>query len=99
MVLVWLSLAVFAAITFLASVTARSAIVAGGVGLGALVVAGILGALPGIGSYLPTSLWGAADQLALGTVPDPLIAPVLAAVVIVVVVLGLAWWSFRRQEL
>ena len=66
MVLVWLSLAVFAAITFLASVAARSSIVAGGIGLGALVVAGILGALPGVGSYLPTSLWGAAEQLALG---------------------------------
>jgi ABC-2 type transport system permease protein len=99
MVLVWLSLADIAAITFLASVTARSSIVAGGVGLGALVLAGVLGALPGIGPYLPTSLWGAADQLGLGTVPDPLIGPILMAVAIACVVLGLAGWSFRRQEL
>ena len=76
MVLVWLSLAVFAAITLLASVTARSSIVAGGIGLGALVGAGILGAIPGLGSYLPTGLWGAAQQVALGTTPDPLIGPV-----------------------
>jgi ABC-2 type transport system permease protein len=99
MALVWLSLAVFAAITFLASVTARSSIVAGGVGLGALVVAGILGALPGVGSNLPTHLWRAADLLALGTVPDALIGPVVAAVAMAVVALGLAAWSFERQEL
>ena len=69
-ILVWLSLAVFAALTFLASVAARSALVAGGVGFGLFVLVGILSALPGIGPYMPTSLWGAADVLALGTVPD-----------------------------
>jgi ABC-2 type transport system permease protein len=99
MILVWLSLAVFAAITLLASVTARSSVVAGGIGLGALVGAGILGAIPGIGPYLPTGLWGAAERLALGTMPDPLVGPVLVNAAIVGVVVGLAWWAFRRQEL
>jgi ABC-2 type transport system permease protein len=97
--LVWLSLAVFAALTFLASAATRSSLVAGGVGFAALLVAGILSALPAIGPYLPTSLWGAADQLALGTVPDPLAGPVLVNVTIIAAAVGLAWWSFRRQEL
>jgi len=97
--LVWLSLAVVAALTFLASVITRSALVAGGVAFGAFLVAGILSALPGIGAYLPTSLWGAAGLLALGTVPDPLVGPVLANVLFVIAAVGLAWWSFRSQEI
>jgi ABC-2 type transport system permease protein len=97
--LVWLSLAVVAALTFLASVTTRSALVAGGVAFGAFLVAGILSALPVIGAYMPTSLWGASDQLALGTVPDPLVGPIVANVLFVAAAIGLAWWSFRRQEI
>lgn len=97
--LLWLSLAVFAALTFLASVVAPSGIVAGGIGFGAFVLAGILSALPGIGAYLPTSLWGAADQLAVGVVPDPLLGPVLFNVAVVAAAIGLAAAVFRRQEL
>ena len=97
--LMWLSLAAFAAVTFLASVVTRSGLAAGGLGFGAFVATGILSALPAIGPYMPTSLWGAADALALGTVPDPLAGPVLANVILVLAALGLAWWSFRRQEL
>jgi ABC-2 type transport system permease protein len=96
---VWLSLAVFAAITFLASVVAPSALVAGGVGIAVLIGAGILSALPTVGSYLPTGLWGLADELAMGRMPDPLIGPVLANVAIVAAAVVLAWWSFRHQEL
>ncbi len=97
--LVWLSLGVFAAFTFLASVVTRSALVAGGVGFGLFLVVGILSALPAIGPYMPTSLWGAADALALGTVPEPLLGPVLANVALAAAALVLAGWSFRRQEL
>jgi ABC-2 type transport system permease protein len=97
--LVWLSLAVVAAITFLASVTTRSALVAGGAAFGAFLVAGILSALPGVGAYMPTSLSGAAGLVALGTVPDPLVGPVVANVAFMAVAIGLAWWSFRRQEI
>ena len=98
--LIWLSLAVFAALTFLASVTTRSALVAGRRRLRrSSSSSGILSALPGIGPYMPTSLWGAANALALGTVPDPLLGPVLVNVALVAGALGLAWWSFRRQEL
>jgi ABC-2 type transport system permease protein len=97
--LVWLSLAVFASITFLASVMARSALVAGGIGIAALLVAGILSALPVVGPYLPTGLWAAADALAVGTVPDPLLGPVVVNCAIIGIAVGLAWWAFRRQEL
>ena len=97
--LVWLSLAVFAALTLLLSVVARSALVAGGIGLGLVFGTGILSALPGIGAYMPTSLWGAADQLALGTVPDPLVGPVLVNVLLAVGAIALAAAIFRRQEL
>jgi ABC-2 type transport system permease protein len=97
--LVWLSLAVFGAVTFLASVVAPSALVAGGIGIAALLVAGILSALPVIGPYLPTGLWGLADQLALGRVPDPLAGPVLVNVAVIALASLLAWWSFRHQEL
>jgi hypothetical protein len=48
---------------------------------------------------MPTSLWGAADALALGTVPDALAGPVLANVALILAALGVSWWSFRRQEL
>jgi hypothetical protein len=58
---------------------ARSALVAGGIGiLSALLIASILSALPVVGVYLPTGLWGLADQLAVGSLPDPLIGPVVA---------------------
>lgn len=97
--LVWLSLAAFAAVTFLASVATRSGLAAGGIGFGVFVLTGILSALPGIGPWMPTSLWGAADALALGTIPGPLLGPVLANVALIVATLGLAWWSFRRQEI
>jgi ABC-2 type transport system permease protein len=97
--LVWLSLAVFAALTFLGSVVAPSGLVAGGISLGLFFVTGILSALPTVGAYLPTSLWGAADQLALGTEPDPLVGPVLANVALAAAAIGLAAAAFRRQEL
>jgi ABC-2 type transport system permease protein len=97
--LVWLSLAVLAAITFAASVLTRSALAAGGIGIAILLVTGVLSALPGIGPYLPTGLWGAADAIATGVVPDPLVGPVLVNVAVVLGALGVAWLSFRRQEL
>ena len=55
---------------------------------------------PAIGPYMPTSLWGAADELALGTVPDPLAGPVLANVAFIAGGAGRSPGGvFRRQEL
>lgn len=97
--LIWLSLATFAAITFSASVMAPSALVAGGIGVASLMVAGVLSVLPGLSSWLPTGLWGLADTLGIGTVPDPLVGPVLFNLAIIAAALALAGWSFRRQQL
>ena len=99
MVLVWLSLAVFRGHHLPGLGHARSALVAGGIGIAALLVAGILSALPVVGPYLPTGLWGAADVLAVGTIPDPLLGPIVVNVAIIVAALSLALWAFRRQEL
>jgi ABC-2 type transport system permease protein len=99
MALVWLSLAAFAAITFAASVIAPSTLVAGGIGLGALMVAGVVSIVPGVSSYLPTGLWGMANQLAVGVVPADTLGAIVVNVAIVAVALGVAWWRFRSQEL
>lgn len=99
-VVLWLSLVVFAALTFLASTVAPSAIVAGGVGLAALLATGIIGALPGLGPWMPTGLWGAAQALALGQEPaTDIVGPVLLNAGIVAAAISLAIVAFRRQEL
>lgn len=99
MALVWLSLLVFAAITFLASVVAPSTLVAGGLGLAALLLSGFLAVVPNLASYLPTGLWAIADELAVGDVPDPLILPVLLNAGVIAAAVAASWWSFRGQEL
>ena len=48
---------------------------------------------------MPTGLWGAADVLAVGEVPDPLLGPVVVNIAIIGIAVGLSWWAFRRQEL
>jgi ABC-2 type transport system permease protein len=95
----WLSITVFAALTFLASVVAPSALVAGGLGLGAVLVAGVLAALPVIGPYSPVGLWSAANQLAVGTVPDGLAGPVVLGALIVAGSTAAAAWVFAHREL
>lgn len=99
MALVWLSLVAFAAITFAASVIAPSTLVAGGIGLGALMVAGVVSIVPGVSSYLPTGLWGMANQLAIGVVPSGALGAIVVNVAIVAAAIGLALWQFRSQEL
>ncbi len=97
--LLWLSLAVYAAITFLASVVTRSALVAGGVGFGAFIGVGIVSALPAIGPYMPGSLSAPAVSLALGLPGGDLAGPILINLVLVVLALGAAGIAFRGQEL
>jgi len=90
----------FAGLTFLGSTLMRSAIAAAGIGIGGMIVVAIVSALPNVGPYTPVGLSGApAEALALGSDPGPLIGPVLANVVLVVVLAMLSWVSFRRQEL
>jgi ABC-2 type transport system permease protein len=97
--LLWLSLAVYAAVTFLASVMTRSALVAGGVGFGAFIVAGMLSALPTIGPYMPSSLSASAVALALGRPGGDLAGPILVNLALVGLALVAAAIAFRREEL
>jgi hypothetical protein len=98
-VLLWLSLVVFAAITFLGSTLTRSALAAAGIGVVAFIVIGILSAFPAIAPYLPVGLGAPARAVALGQPPGDLVGPLLANVALIVVAPALAWLSFRRQEL
>jgi ABC-2 type transport system permease protein len=97
--LLWLSIYVYAALTFLGSTLAGSA--AGGAGLGIvfLVITLILSALPRVGDYMPQALLGPARALALGLPPSDLATPLIASVGIIVAATALSWLSFRRQEL
>lgn len=97
--LLWLSLAAFGSVTFAASTITSSSLVAGGIGLAGLMLSSVLSILPNLASYLPTGLWGIADELAIGHRPDPLIGPIVFNLAVVATAIALAWWSFSRQEL
>jgi ABC-2 type transport system permease protein len=97
--LLWWMLVIFAAITMLGSTITRSAIAAAGIGLVALVVLGILGALPIIGPWMPSSLGNPASDLVLGKDPGSILGPVLFNIALVPVLFGATWLAFRRQEL
>jgi ABC-2 type transport system permease protein len=97
-VLLWLDLAVFLALTFLGSALTRSAMAAAGLGFALLLVLGILGALPTIGSALSTGLAPDARSVALGAAGLDL-RPIVSAIAVIVVALGLALAVFEREEL
>jgi len=97
--LMWWMLVAFTAITLLGSTLTRSAIAAAGIGLVALVVFGILGALPVIGPYMPSSLGDPALKLMLGEDAGWILGPVLFNLALVPALFGVTWLVFRRQEL
>lgn len=99
MVLQWLALVAYAAITFLGSTLTRSAVAAAGLGVAAFIVLGILSIVPTIGRYLPTGLGAPARAIALGQANVDVLGPVLASVVLTAGLLVVAWLAFRRQEL
>ena len=99
MVLQWLALVAFAAITFLGSTLTRSALAAAGLGVAAFIVMGILSILPTIGPYLPTGLGAPARALALGQANVDILGPAGASIGLVLVLVAAAWLAFRRQEL
>lgn len=89
---------VFISITLFSSTLTKSQAAAGGVALSLMILLGLMGAIPGLGKYLPGELinWGtrimlgdpAASWTALGVSFGIIIAALLAA-----------WLIFRRQEL
>lgn len=98
-VLLLLQLLVIASVVLLASTIAPSTIAAGGIALGIVIVAGIVGVVPAIGEYMPTALSTVATLVGIGEPVDNLAGPVIVGIATIVVSLGLAWLSIRRQEL
>ncbi len=100
-ILAWLDLAAWAAITFLGSTVTGSTAAASGLGFGALIVLSIAAAIPNVGAFMPGGLAAPAIGLAAGTPVDvgDVMKPVIATLVLIVVAVGAAAWSFRRQEL
>jgi ABC-2 type transport system permease protein len=99
LVLQWLALVAYAAITFLGSTLTRSALAAAGLGVAAFIVLGVVGIVPAVGHYLPTGLGAAARALALGQPGVDALGPTGATVILIVGLVVLAWLAFRREEL
>jgi ABC-2 type transport system permease protein len=97
--LLWWILVGFTAITLLGSTITRSAIAAAGIGLVALLVMGIVGALPVIGPYMPSSLGEPARAFAMGQDPGWFIGPLAFNLALVPALFVITWLVFRRQEL
>ena len=93
-----LGLLEIAALTFLGSTLVRSSIPAAGIGLVALVVAGIVSSLPNVGHFTPFGLNELASDLALKQTSTGWDWPVIVNAGFVVVTLAASWLVFRRQE-
>lgn len=99
MILQWLALVAFAAITFLGSTLTRSALAAAGLGVSAFIVLGVLSIIPAVGRYLPTGLGAPARGLALGQADVDALGPTIATIGLIGGLFVVAWLAFRRQEL
>jgi len=77
----------------------RSQLAAVGIGLAAWVLISIIGISPRAAQFTPAGLMDPASALARGTAPDHLWLSVVANIVLCVVLAGIAWLAFRRQEL
>jgi ABC-2 type transport system permease protein len=97
--LMWWMCVAFAAVTLLGSTLTRSAIAAAGIGLVALLVTGIVGSLPHIGPYMPSSLSDTAQKLMLGHDAGQILGPLLFNIALVPALFAITWLAFRRQEL
>lgn len=94
----FLTLLVFAAITLAASAITGSAVAAGGTGIVALLVFGMLSILPAVGPYAPTGALARATEIMSGASPETLLGPLVAQVGIVAVAFAVSLAAFSRQE-
>lgn len=94
-----LGLLEIAAVTFLGSTLVRSSIAAAGVSVVAVVIAGIVSALPNVGHFTPFGLNELAGDVALQQTASGWVWPVIANAGYFVVALGASWLAFRRQEM
>ena len=97
--LLLLQICAYAAVTFLGSTLTGSPLAAAAVGIGALAVIAIVGALPVLGAWTPTGLADAALAIGTGATPERLWQPVVATVALIGASLFAASISFRHQEL
>jgi ABC-2 type transport system permease protein len=99
--LAWLGLCAWAAITFLGSVVTGSTVAAAGIGFIGLLGLSIVSAVPNVSRLVPGGLAEPAMALANGVpvAAGDVLTPVIATVVLIVAVLAIAAWSFRRREL
>jgi ABC-2 type transport system permease protein len=96
--LLLLGIAVFVALTLLASTAIGSTLPAAGVGLGAYIVMAIISAVPRLGQFTPLGLGDPARALALGNSAPHLWTSLFASLIWIAAALVLSWLSFRRQE-
>jgi ABC-2 type transport system permease protein len=96
--LLLLEILVYVAITILCSTLLRTQIAAGGLAVGIWLVTVIFGAIPGLGKYLPVELTNWGTRLMAGDSQASWTALVIS-VAIIVISLGAAIVSFRKQEL
>jgi len=95
----FLALLVSATITFAASAVTGSAVAAGGVGVGTLVLFGVLSVLPTVGAYTPAGAVSRAVEVVAGTEPGALAGPLLVQLAVIVAAFAVAYAAFRRQEI
>ncbi len=98
-ILLGLYVLTYASLALFASSVAPSQLAAAGLAIGLAGVLGILGAIPQLGVYLPGSLIGWGEALALGKWIEPSWWAVGVSVGIILVSGVSAWLAFRRQEL
>jgi len=96
--LVWLSLSVYLALTFLASALTRSSVAAASLGFAAWLVLGLLGIAPTVLPNTPNGLMEPAQALALGATPPHLAQSLIAAATLILASLALAQIAFAQQE-
>ena len=96
--LLFLYVMVYVSLTLLCSTLTKSQAAAGGVALGLMAILGLVGAIPGLGKYLPGELitWG--TRLMQGDTSTSWTAFGVSAGLIVASLLA-AWLVFKRQEL
>lgn len=97
--LLWLSLMVYAGLTFLGSTLAKSILPAAALGIIFLAILGVVAILPTIGAFTPAGLTTIAGQVGLGQSAEHIVGSVVVNCALVCGSLALAWVSLRRQEL
>lgn len=97
--LLLLQMGAYAAVTFMGSTLTRSPMAAAGVGIAALTLIAIVGALPIIGAWTPSGLAEAAMAVGRDLPPERLVEPLVATAAVIGLALAASWVAFRRQEL